>query len=128
MEQQELKIITDDARDFIVFAYRLGMSVILIHNILLELNYNSTITTIHEILWSFNIFPGNFNCSYDSLIWRRYLTYTLEKFEVSTLEQFEQLALQEAIDYYNIDKTTFTKYWNDYNQFTQEIKSPLDPD
>ena len=109
-------------------AYRLGMSVILIHKSLEELNYDSTITKIHEALWSFNVYPDNFNCSKDSLIWRRYLIYMIEKFNVSTLEEFEELALQEAMDYYNIDKTTFTKYWNDYNEFTQEMTSPLDPD
>ena len=127
MERQELKEIDDDAKNFITSAYRIGISVILIQKFLVESNYKSTISTIHETLWSFNIIPDNYNCSYDSLIWRRYLTYILEIHEVSTLEQFEQHALQETIDYFNIDKTIFTKYWNDYNEFMQELKSPLDP-
>ena len=126
MEHPELKEIDDDAKNFITSAYRIGISVILIQKFLVESNYKSTISTIHETLWSFNIIPDNYNCSYDSLIWRRYLTYILEIHEVSTLEQFEQHALQETIDYFNIDKTIFTKYWNDYNEFIQEIKSPLD--
>ena len=127
MEHQELKGINDDAKNFITSAYQLGISVILIHKFLLEWNYHSTISTIHETLWSFDINPDNYNCSYDSLIWRRYLNHILEIHEVSAFEQFEQHALQETIDYFNIDKTIFTKYWNDYNEFIKEIKSPLDP-
>lgn len=128
MEHQELKMIDVDAKNFIISAYRIGISVILIQKFLQDLNYNSTITIIHETLWSFDIYPDNFNCSSDSLIWRRYLTYILQICEVSTFEQFERLALQETIDYFNIDKTTFTKFWNDYDKFIQEIKSPLDAD
>ena len=128
MEYRECKEINQDAKSFIIIAYRLGISVILIQKFLLESKYNSTITKIHETLWSVNIRPDNCNCSYDSLIWRRYLAYILELHEVSTLEQFEQIALQETTDYFNIDRTIFTKYWNDYNEFMQQIKSPLDPD
>lgn len=128
MEHQELKKIDQEAQYFIASAYQLGMSVILIDRFLRESNYDCTMSKIHRTLWAFNIFPNNYNCSFDSLIWRRYLTNVLEKFEVSTLEQFEQLALEEAVDYFNIDKTTFTQYWNDFNEFTREIKFPLDPD
>lgn len=128
MEHEQGRELDEDAEGFIIIAYRLGISVILIHNFLLESKYNSTITKIHETLWGVNIIPDNHNCSYDSLIWRRYLAYNLESHNVSTLEQFEHLALQETIDYFNIDKTIFTQYWNDYNKFMQEIKSPLDPD
>lgn len=127
MEYHTPMEIDDDAKNFISSAYQLGISVILIHKFLLESNYNSTITTIHETLWSLNISPNNYNCSYDSLMWRRYLTHILEIHEISTLEQFEKHALQETINYFNIDKTIFTKFWNDYDEFMQEIKSPLDP-
>ena len=128
MKQEGNKEINEDAEGFIIIAYRLGISVILIQNCLLELKYNSTITKIHETLWNVNIHPDNHNCSYDSLTWRRYLAYNLELHEGSTLEQFENLVLQKTIDYFNIDKTIFTQYWTDYNKFIQEIKSPLDPD
>lgn len=127
MENQELKKIDLEAKSFMADAYSLGISVILICRFLRELNYDCTITEIHTTLWNFNIFPDNQNCSFDSLTWRRYLISVLGKFEVSTLEQFEELALEEAKDYYNIDDATFTKYWNDFNEFTQEIKLPLDP-
>ncbi len=128
MEYQELKEIDHEAQHFIASAYQLGMSVLLIDRFLRESNYDCTMSKIHQTLWARNVFPDNYNCSSDSLIWRRYLTNILEKFEVSTLEQFEQLALEEAIDYYDIDNDTFTQYWNDFNEFTREIKFPLDPD
>lgn len=129
MEHRRLKKqIGDDAINFIMSVYRLGTSVILIHKFLEESNYDSTITKIHEALWSFNVYPDNFNCSKDSLIWRRYLLYMIEKLNISTLKELEEHALQEVMDYYNIDEATFTKYWNDYNEFTQEMNFPLDPD
>lgn len=126
MEQQDKKLDLD-ARLFIKSAYRVGMSVILIYRFLHESNYDCTMTEIHKTLWDFNIFPDNYNCSFDSLIWRRYLTNMIEFHEVSTLDQFETLALGEAKDYFNVDSSAFTNHWNDWTKFTQELKSPLDP-
>ncbi len=128
MEYPELKEIDHAAKQFIEGAYQMGMSGILINKFLRESNYACNMITIHETLWSVNIFPDNYNCSSASLIWRRFLTNILETFNLSTLEQFQIVALQDAIDYYNIDNDIFTRYWNDFtefqNQFLQEIENP----
>lgn len=131
MEYQLAKKIDDTAKRFIISAYQHGVSVILINRFLRESSYNDcNVIIIHKTLWGVDILPNNYNCSSGSLVWRRYLTNILETSEVSTFEQFEQIALQDAIDYYNIDYITFTGYWNDFtqfqNQFTMEIKMPVD--
>lgn len=127
MDNQERKDIEVTARCFIISAYRHGVSVLLIDRFLRESNWNSTIPEIHARLREAHIYNYDYNCSFNSLVWRRYLTNILETSEVSTYEQFEEVALQEAKDYYGINQSTFFKYWNDFSQFTRELKHPLDP-
>ncbi len=124
-----MKEVDQKAKQFIVGAYQIGMSGILINKFLRESNYECNVIIIHDTLYNVNICPNQYNCSPDSLTWRRFLTNILETFELATLEQFQIVALQDAIDYYNIDIDTFTRYWNDYsefqNYFLQEIGNPL---
>lgn len=122
------KNVDDAARQFIKTAYKIGVSVLLINRFLNESNYRCNTTQIHHILQNINIQPDGYNCSPDTLIWRRYLTNILETFDLSTFEEFEAVALREAEDYYNIDKFTFTRYWYDFmefhNQFMCEKENP----
>lgn len=127
MEHQQRKEISTTARNFIRSAYRHGVSVLLIDRYLRESNWNCTTDIIHNILLDFGIDAIDYTCSLESLVWRRYLTNILETSGVSTYEQFEEVALQEAKDYYSVDQNIFAKYWNDFNQFTNELKLPLDP-
>lgn len=91
MENKELKEFNYKTRRFIASAYKVGISVILIYRFSKESDYDCTITKIHKVLWRFNIFPDNYNCSFDSLIWRRYLINMLEIHESSSLHKFEIL-------------------------------------
>lgn len=122
------KKIDEDAEKFMVLAYQHGISVILINRFLREANYNSNIIIIHETLWNSNIHPNEYNCSYESLTWRRYLTNIFDSSGESTLEQMKQLALQEVKYYFDIGDTIFTKYWHDYTDFIKKITFPLDVD
>lgn len=129
MEYPEKKKVDQKARQFIIGGYYIGMSVILINKFLQESDYDCNVIIIHDTLYAANVIPNNFNCSSSSLTWRRFLTNILEKVEFKTLKQFEIVALQDAIDYYNIDKDTFSGYYNDYIEFQkyflQEIENPL---
>lgn len=127
MERQLRKKIDTTAKHFIVNAYEVGVSVLLIDRFLRESDWDCTILAIHDTLWDYNIQPTDYNCSSSSLIWRRYLTNILETSGMSSYEQFEEVAYQEAKDYYNINQTIFMEYWYDFNQFIGELKSPLDP-
>lgn len=127
MERQLRKNMNDTAKYFIVSAYRVGVSTLLIDRFLRESDWDCTMYAVHDTLWENDIQPTDFNCSSDSLTWRRYLTNILETSGVSTYEQYEEVALQEAKDYYNINNMTFIEYWYDFKQFTRELKFPLDP-
>lgn len=129
MENPELKKVDEEARQFIIRAHQIGMSVILINKLLKESDYDCNVIIIHDTLYNANIVPNPSNCSASSLTWRRFLTNILEKFESPTLEQFQIIALQDAINYYNIDKETFIGYYNEYiefqNYFLKEIEISL---
>lgn len=128
MEHLGPKTIDDAAKQYIEYAYQNGISVILILKFLEECNYDCTMTIIHKTLWNVNIYPNNSNCSSDSLVWRRFLTNIFETYHPSTLEQFQTIALQDAINYYNIDNDTLKRHWDGLiefqNQFLQEIENP----
>lgn len=128
MENQERKSIDDIAKRFIISAYKLGISTLLIDRFLRESNYNCTMIHVHDTLWSCDIIPDNYNCSSESLTWRRFLTSILDDPEVDTLRKFESVALQEAVHYYNIDETIFTNYWHEFNDWTRQMQYPLDTD
>ena len=123
-----MKTMDEVAKNFIVLAYQHGMSVILIDRFLRETNYDSSVVIIHETLWSSNIYPDDYNCSFESLIWRRYLTNIFDSLGEATLEECKHIALQEAKYYFDIGDKNFTKYWHDYTDFTKQITFPLDPD
>lgn len=122
------KNIDDAARRFIKSAYKIGVSVLLINKFLEESDYKCNTTQIHYILWNINIQPNGYNCSPETLIWRRYLTNIIETFDLETFEEFEAVALREAEDYYNIDRFTFIRYWYDFiehhNRFMEEQENP----
>lgn len=127
MERQQRKKIDATAKDFIVWAYRIGISVLLIDKFLRESDWDCTVAAVYDALWDKDIRINDYNCSSDSLIWRRYLTNILETSGVLTYEQFEEIALDEARNYYDVNLIMLMEYWYDFNKFTAELKSPPDP-
>lgn len=78
-------------------------------------------TIIHETLWNVNIYPNNSNCSSDSFIWQRFLTNIFETYYPSTLEQFQAIAFQDVINYYNIDNNTLKRHWDGLIEFQNQF-------
>lgn len=128
MENQEHKKIDNIAKQFIISAYKLGISQLLIDRFLRESNYDCTMTDIHEILWSCDIFPNSYNCSYNSDVWRRYLTNILKNPEIRFLRNLKKVALQEAIDYYDINENIISNYWSQFNYWKKRVQSPPNHD
>lgn len=115
------KEIDDKAKRFIISAYKVGISVELINRFVQEFNYACTISIVQQTLTTVNIILQYHNCSHASLTWRRYLTHILETFNHPTLEQFKEIALDEAKKYYGIDEETFIKYWHEFSKFQTKI-------
>lgn len=128
IENQEHKKIDDTAEQFIISAYKLGISQLLIHRFLRESNYNCLMTDIYETLWKCDIFPDSYNCSSNSDVWRRYLTNILKDPEIKGIRHFKMIALQEAIDYYDINKNTLHNYWSQFNYWKKRAQSPPNHD
>lgn len=115
------KEIDDEAKDFIKNAYDIGVSVKLISRFLQESNYTCSITIVQEELKAINISPSDHNCSRDTGIGRRYLTYILDTFNCSTFERFAEIALDEAKTFYDFDDDAFVKYWHEFSEFQNQL-------
>lgn len=109
------------ARQFIRSAYNVGMSIKLINRFLQESNYDCTMPVVENKLRFSNIFPDNYNCSRASGIGKRYLTYIVDKFNCNTLEEFSEIALNEAKMFYDYDDNAFINYWHELFKFRNQL-------
>lgn len=117
------KTIDPIAENFIIAAYSFGCSAQLIQRNLRENSYNPTIKEIQTVLKQNNIHDDGSNCSRQSHIWKRYLTYIADKFDPSSLAQFKREGLNEATTFYGIDEETVTNYWFQLLEF--QTSAPL---
>ena len=108
------------ANRYIVSSYKIGFSIKLINNRLIENNYDSTISKIEDVLIQGGISPTGYNCSQDSQTWRRYLTYIIETYKPNTDADFEAMA-NEHNTIYNISLETAKQFFSDYKAFQAEL-------
>lgn len=109
---------------YVVSAYKAGFSIKLINNRLIEHDYDSTTSTIEEVLMQVGISPNRYNCSQDSQIWRRYLTYIIETYKPATDADFGAMAYEHN-SIYNISLETANQFFSDYKAFQSELSHPV---
>lgn len=107
----------DTADEFVKAAYKFGLSVQLIQRVLREKGYNTPLDDIRTVLEQKGIHDDGFNCSRQSHIWKRYLSYIAAKFDLASPEEFKNRALEEAIIFFDIDEDTVDKFWLDLCEF-----------
>lgn len=115
------KMIDHDAKMFIKSAYNNGISVKLIDRFLKESNYASSTTIVEDELKAIDIFPNNYNCSRNSGIGKRYLTYIIDKFKCNTLEDVAEIAFNEVVTFYDFDNNSFANYWHEFCDFRNQL-------
>lgn len=115
------KPIDHDARMFILSGHEVGISIKLINRFLQESNYASTTTIVQDELKAVSMVWDKDNCSRASGIGKRYLTYILDKFKCTNLEQFAEIALNEVKTFYDFDNDAFVNYWSEMYTFRNQL-------
>lgn len=105
------------ARIFIIAAYKFGLSTQLIQRSLRESSYNPTLEDIRTVLAQNEILDDGSNCTQQSHVWKRYLTFIASKVEPTSLAQFKREVLNDAITFYDIDEEIINKYWLELIEF-----------